>query len=85
MKRIYANYAEQALQKVENQLIQSESFDQSLIPFPCIYVLYSKTGDVQNSNMREDEISHAKEYLSGKFNTLNGEYSLFNAVMGAAL
>ncbi|WP_304508093.1 sensor histidine kinase [Anaerotignum sp.] len=71
-----ANYAEQALLKVENQLIQSEPFDQSLIPFSCTYVLLSKTGDVQSSNMTEEEISRVKEFLSGSFNTLSGQFKL---------
>lgn len=80
-----ANYAEQALQKVENQLLQSEIFDQSLIPFPCTYVLLGKTGDVQNSNMPANEIAHVKEYLSGKSNSWNGRFRFIQRNDGSSL
>lgn len=69
-----ANYAEQSIQNMENQLMKVESFDESLIPFPCTYVLLSETGDVQKSNMSKDEISRAKEYLLGKIGSLNKHY-----------
>ncbi|WP_027398883.1 sensor histidine kinase [Anaerovorax odorimutans] len=77
-----ANYAEQALQKVENQLIESESFDQSLIPLSCTYVLFGRSGDVQSSNMSENEISRAKEYLSGNS---NGQFRLIQRSDGSSL
>lgn len=71
-----ANYAEQAIQKIENQLIQNEIFDESLIPFPCTYVIFSKAGDVQKGNMSKEEIDNARENLNGKLNTVNGHYRI---------
>lgn len=69
-----ANYAEQELQKVEDQLMQSEVFDPSLIPYPSTYVLFGKTGEALNSNMTEKEISRTREYLLGKSKLSSSQY-----------
>lgn len=59
-----ANYSEQVINNMESQLTGNETFDPSLIPFPCTYVLFDQDLHVQSSNMSSQQIGDITEVLS---------------------
>lgn len=56
-----ANYAEQTVRQLSEQLAVMEEFDEAIIPFPCKYVLFDETSTVLSSNMNQKEIAKAQE------------------------
>ena len=80
-----ANFAEQTLNEVENQLQESEPFDQSLIPFTCTYTLFTETGEIKNSNMSKKDLEYVKEYFSENNNTLMEKYKIIKRSDGDSI
>lgn len=56
-----ANYGEWAIEQMEEKIAQSEEFDETLIPYPCTYVLVDIEGNILSSNMTEKESGKAQE------------------------
>lgn len=69
-----ANYGEQAVKQVEEQIAESEEFDESQIPFPCTYVLLDDNRNVLSSNMAENKIEKAQEALGNSATYSNERY-----------
>lgn len=58
-----ANYAEQVIQQMKEQIAESETFDDSLVPFPCNYVLIDENGTIISTDMSQKEAKMAQEAL----------------------
>lgn len=56
-----ANYAEQTVRQISEQIADMEEFDEAVIPFPCKYVLFDENIKVLSSNMNPNEIAKAQE------------------------
>lgn len=69
-----ANYAEQAIKQVEEQIAIVEEFDEAMIPFPCTYVLFDKNRNILSSNMTEKEIEKAQAALWNSAIYFNQQY-----------
>lgn len=63
-----ANHAERAVKEVKDRIAQSESFDKSLIPFPCTYILIDLEGTIVESDMTPREIEQALERIRRQLN-----------------
>lgn len=58
-----ANYAEQAVRQIREQIAEMEEFDEAVIPFPCKYVLFDENTIVLAGNMNQQEIEKAQEVM----------------------
>lgn len=56
-----ANYAEQTVRQISEQIAIMEEFNESIIPFPCKYVLFNENSTVLSSNMNPKEIAKAQD------------------------
>lgn len=56
-----ANYAEQTVRQVSQKIVDTEEFDEEMIPFPCKYVLFDEHAKVLCTNMEQQEIVKAQD------------------------
>ncbi|MDE6220842.1 MAG: HAMP domain-containing histidine kinase, partial [Lachnospiraceae bacterium] len=67
-----ANYAERAVREVRDRIAQSDSFDKTLIPFPCSYILMDESGNIVESDMTSREIERALEQIKKRLDNAGG-------------
>lgn len=61
-----ANYAQNNLEKVRQQLLNTDTFDESKITHPYKYGFYDEKLQIMNSNFSENQINEAYKYLKGE-------------------
>lgn len=61
-----ANYAQNNLEKLRNELLNTDTFDESRIPHPYKYGFYDESLGIINSNFSENQINEAYKYLKGE-------------------
>ncbi len=73
-----ANYAEQTVRQISEQIADMEEFDETVIPFPCKYVLFDKNTKVLSSNMNQNEIAKAQEVWKNSAVYTNSWYTIIH-------
>lgn len=73
-----ANYAEQTVRQISEQIADMENFDETVIPFPCKYVLFDENIKVLSSNMSQKEIAKAQEVWKNSAVYTNEWYTIIH-------
>lgn len=61
-----ANYAQNNLEKLINELLNTDTLDESKIAHPYKYGFYDKNLEIMNSSFSENQINEAYKYLKGE-------------------
>lgn len=73
-----ANYAEQAIEQVKEQIKDTQVFDESSIPYPCTYALFDQDDNLVSSNMSKKEIMKAKDSIFNNSKAPVSHYQLIH-------
>lgn len=73
-----ANYAEQSVRQIREQIADMEEFDETIIPFPCKYVLFDENTNVLAGNMNQQEIEKAQEVMTNSAFYTNEWYTIIH-------
>lgn len=60
-----ADYAQNNLEKLEDELLKDDTFDESKINHPYRYGFYKDESKILNSNFSENQVGEAYKYLKG--------------------
>lgn len=63
----YADSAELQAKNAQPQIAASKPFDSRLVPASCSYVYLDSDGSAVESNMKQDELSHAVGFAKGEY------------------
>lgn len=61
-----ANYAQNNIEKIKNELSNADKFDKTQITYPYRYGFYNEKLEIQSSNLKENQVNEAYEYLKGE-------------------
>lgn len=61
-----ANYTQNNLEKLRNELLNTNTFDEDKIAHPYKYGFYDEKLEIMNSNFSENQINEAYKYLKGE-------------------
>lgn len=61
-----ANYAQNNIEKVKQQLLNTATFDKTKITHPYKYGFYNEKLEIQSSNLKENKANEAYKYLKGE-------------------